>query len=780
MTDPSSLTDGVPDALIALTRPEAAQAAVLFERMFPADRDPGARAIGVTAYLDRALAGHDRDKREQYRTGLECLDDAARHRWGTPLTRCSAEEVDELISALQDGLLPTASPRAQQSFFAALLAHLQEGLFSDPVHGGNRGMAGWRFLGHPGVWLDHTHAENLGREPADKGGEIQGLTKIAAAESERFSRSEREPRRSSPQPSFSDGADVIIVGVGAVGGLVAPEFARAGLKVVGFEAGPWRQAGDYAPDELTYSPGARAAFSTKFMAERPTWRPDPDSPAVPARASLGHMVNGVGGSALHYGAMLRRYHPHHFRERSHLLALGGEQALPPGSTVSDWPIGYSELEAFYDRVEQMIGVSGEAGNPFVPRSSPFPMPGLRGFRLGEQFRDAALALGLHPYTCPVGINSRPYDGRPTTRYNTWELTLGANNEAKWHPGNSSVPAALATGNFELRTDCRVVRILTDADGRACGVEYVDSDGERRRQEAKVVILSAYTLENVRLMFLSADLHRPHGLGNNRGQLGRHTMSRMFNSVYGEVPGEHFNLHTGSVAQNMLLEDFQAESFDCVRHGFAGGATLGAENGGLPIAVSRTALPPEVPCWGAGYKNHLRGWQSRAFIRIQADALPYEHHLVELDPDYRESTDLALPRLRITHRLEPNELALHRFMVERAREILERMGASRIWAGPSYTGVLSSHELGGCRMGTDPMASVVDPALEVHDTPSLFVYSGAAFPSGCGINPSLTLFALALRAADQLIDRFQRPRGAVENEPHRSVAVYPLPGPQEEN
>jgi gluconate 2-dehydrogenase alpha chain len=737
----------------------AETATALFDRMWPADElGPSASEIGVVTFLDRALSGEDRHLQELYRSGLRAVEAEARDRCGAAFTAGAPAEQDRVIADLEHGRLDRPAPAVQQELFAALLLHLQEGLFADPTHGGNRDFEGWRFLGHPGVWMDYTAEENLQRAPVDKGGVFRGLAELPPDPAP-------DPLPEHTRPDWADGGepvDVVLVGVGLVGGLIAPDLARAGLRVVGFEAGPWRHRGEYRPDELTYSVALRAKFSGKFAEERPRWRPDDATPTRPAVASLGHMVNGVGGSAMHYGAMLRRFHPHHFHERTRAERLGG---VPEGCTIADWPLSYGDLEAYYERAEDIAGVSGEEGNPFVPRQTPFAMPPLRPFRMGERFRAAAAKLGLHPYACPVGMNSEPRAGRPRIRYNSFELTLGDNVDGKWHPGLDRVPEALATGNFDLRTGCRVTRVLTDDDGRATGVAYLDEVGAEHELRARAVVLCAYALENMRLMFLSADERHPDGLGNGSGQLGRHTMSRMFGSVYGHVPDEFFNMHTGAVGQNILLEDFHADGFDSLSHGFLGGASIGTEQGAMPIGVSRTALPPDVPRWGKGYKRHLRDWQQYAFIRIQVDALPYEDNRIELDPTHRDAGGHGLPVLRMTHRLHDNEERLHRFMVERSEEILAEMGATRTWAGPSYTGVLSSHDLGGCRMGDDPATSVVDDGLAVHDTPGLYVFSGAAFPSGCAINPTLTIMAMSLRAAERLVERLGAPATATGDLAH---------------
>src|SRR5215210_938526 len=131
------------------------------------------------------------------------------------------------------------------------------------------------------------------------------------------------------------------------------------------------------------------------------------------------------------------------------------------------------------------------------------MPSLQPFRTGEIFRKATEAMGLHPYPTPVAANSVPYNGFPANTYTPWSgVGFGPICDDRWHPALTSVPEALATGSFDLKTHCRVVRVLTDVDGHAGGVEYVGAGGEPRVQVASTVLLCGYTYENVRLMFLS--------------------------------------------------------------------------------------------------------------------------------------------------------------------------------------------------------------------------------------------------------------------------------------
>ncbi|MBA2597680.1 MAG: gluconate 2-dehydrogenase subunit 3 family protein [Chloroflexia bacterium] len=727
--------------------------AAVFERMFPADANgPGAGDIGVVNYLDRALAGAYADCIPAYRGGLAMLDHMSRVRHQCEFVGASSTEQDDLLRDLEKGSVPDWEVPEQRPFFSLLRAHLQEGLFSDPGYGGNRDKMGWRVIGHPGVWLENSAEENLTSERVTKGGRIQSLADVADALSRQ--RSDPvvpgfDPQRGAAPPAAH--ADVVLIGVGGVGGFIAPLLANAGLNVVGLEAGPWWRLDEFQPDELRAVYYCRAEMGPKFKSETPTWRRNAAEPTQELTFSLGRMMNGVGGSVIHYGAWLRRFPAHNLRLRSHALECWGANAIPEGSTVADWPVTYDQLRPFFAEIEHIVGIGGDDQNAFLPHDGAYPLPSTRPFRMGEMFINAARGMGLHPHAAPVGMTTRPYNGYPAMSYSAWNNGFGSWTGDKWNPGLTRLREAIASGNFDLRTGCRATRIVTDIEGRARGVEYVDALGRPRFQAAATVILAAYTFENVRLLFLSGDARHPDGLGNSTGQLGKHFMSKMFPHVDGYFPDTVFNRHTGPAAQAVVLDDFLDASFDCGAHGFLGGSTLGAENQFLPIQISRETLPPDVPRWGQGYKDHLRDWQHWGVVRMQPEALSYECNFLDIDPAQRDRSGIGMPVVRVTYDLQSNEQRLADFMEGKSEEILRAMGATKTWRGPRFTGAGSSHDVGGCRMGDDPAGSVVDRTLRVHDTPGLYVFSGAVFPTCAGVNPTLTLWALSLWAARGLID-----------------------------
>jgi gluconate 2-dehydrogenase alpha chain len=547
--------------------------------------------------------------------------------------------------------------------------------------------------------------------------------------------------------------DVCIVGLGAAGGVAALVLAEAGLKVVALEAGPHRTARDFPLDELS-SHFFRNSLGAKFNNEKPSWRPDPHTEASPhAYASGWGMANAVGGGSVHYQAQSRRFFPDDFRVRSNTLARYGEEALPTGSTTADWPVSYDDLDPYYDKVEYVLGVSGAANhNPFDgPRSRPYPLPPLRPFLQGKLFAEAADGLGLHPYRGPAAIITESYQGRQACTYCGWCGGMGCYIDAKSSTLVSTIPRALATGNLQIRTHARVIRLYDDGKDRVTAVEYVGADGTRRRPEANTFILSSYTLENVRLLVMSSSERFPRGLTNNHGQVGRNFMTHQYPEVTGVFEEKQFNRFTGPAGQHMAVDDWNADNFDHGGLGFLRGGTILIYNELYPITAANT-VPPGLPAWGRPYKKKwlLKHWNSTAFLGSQADGLSTEHNFLDLDPHRHESGPLGLPVVRITYKVAEDELRLIAFLQDRMANILRAMGADQVWKGPMGEMVGSAHEVGGLRMGNDPGASAVDRYLRAHEAPNLLVLGGSVFPTQSGQNPTETIQALAWWACEHLV------------------------------
>ena len=550
--------------------------------------------------------------------------------------------------------------------------------------------------------------------------------------------------------------DVVIIGLGAAGGIAAHVLTEAGLSVIGIEAGPRLDNEDFLANDDEISGSIRNwTGEPKYNHEIPTWRPDASSPTAPHPVPPVRMANMVGGTSVHYGTQQWRFRADDFTVRSDTIEKYGEDAIPAGATTVDWPITYDDLEPYYDQVEYMIGVSGEAGaNPFAsPRSRPFPMPPLRRFGYGEMAAEGMSALGYNPFPQPAAINSEEYGGRPACTFCGYCGSFGCWNDSKSSTLVSSIRAAEETGRLEIRPNSRVLRILTNDQGQTTGVEYLDENGQQQEQPAGMVILATYVYENVRLMFLSTSDAYPNGLGNNNGQLGKHYMSHVYVGNWGHFPGQQLNLFSGSSGQATAMDDLNGDNFDHSDLDFIRGAVIFASNGNLPIGKSRT-LAPGVPAWGRDYKRwiHENG-DSTGQVFAQLEAQPYESNFLDLDPD---ATDpMGMPVIRVTYSLKENEIKAQEYISARLDEILTEMGASETWPGyPPGLGLpVNSHAYGGTRMGDDPATSVVNKYGLAHDASNLCVLGGSTFPGSSGYNPTGTIQAHAWYAADYIAQNF---------------------------
>lgn len=549
--------------------------------------------------------------------------------------------------------------------------------------------------------------------------------------------------------------DVVMVGIGATGGIAAHVLTDAGLKVVAIEAGPRLNNEDFLAhdDELEGTRFWAWDGDPKFNKEIPTWRPTPNSPTE-AYSDTPRMSNMVGGTSVHYHTKSWRLREDDFKIRSSTIAKYGEDALPAGTAIADWPVTYDELEPYYEKVEYLIGVSGEGGvNPFEsPRRADYPMPPLQPFGSGEFIAESMAHLGYHPFRVPAAITSEPYDGRPACTYCGYCGYQECWNNSKSSTLVTAIPRAEKTGNLEIRINSRVFRILTDDNGRAAGVEYRGDDGQMYIQPAKLVILSAYTFENVRLLLISANDKFPHGLANNAGQVGKYFITHTYVAAYGVFPGKNFNTFSGAGGQAVAIDDFNGDNFDHTGLGFIrGGVVTHEPRQSAPISASRV-VPPSVPQWGREYATWLHD-NANSVIELDAEleTLPYEDNFLDLDPEVVDED--GVPVIRITFEIRENEKKFWDYVGPKLEELLKARGAAETWRPDIVTSLSSFHDVGGARAGDDPATSVLDKHLLTHEIPNLAVLGGAAYASIAGYNPTETMQAWAWFAAEYMAEHF---------------------------
>jgi choline dehydrogenase-like flavoprotein len=534
--------------------------------------------------------------------------------------------------------------------------------------------------------------------------------------------------------------DFVVVGSGAAGGVIARELAIGGFSTVVLEQGPRLTPADFEHDELKYW---YLSGITNDPARSPqTFRNDPSATAVPTgmRAPLVY-ARTVGGSSTHFTANYWRFHEIDFVERSRLGAIAG-------TGLEDWPLTYAELEPYYTKVDWDIGVSGLAGaSPFdPPRSRPYPMPPLPVKSSGVLLERGARKLGLHPFPAPMAINSQPYRGRPGCVHCGFCHGFACEVQAKSATLFNMIPEAEATGNCEIRPDSYVVRIDTNARGRATGVAYLDAQGRERFQKARAVVVSANGAETPRLLLSSASSRFPDGLANSSGLVGKYLMfnySSRLSAVF-----EHELNEFKSVQVTRILHDFYDSD---PKRGFYGGGGIDARIGPQP-AFWAQRLSQEGPAWGAAFKARLREFPRTMLLACHGTSLPVATNSVSLDPTLKDAW--GRPAVRVTYKDHPDDLANGRFMQDRGVEIMEAAGAQRVTRAPIRESNFSVHLLGTCRMGNDPRSSVVDRYHRTHDIRNLFLCDGSSLVTSGRGQPTMTIQALAFRAADH-IGRFAR-------------------------
>jgi len=571
--------------------------------------------------------------------------------------------------------------------------------------------------------------------------------------------------------------DVVTVGAGLTATMLAAKLCEAGYEVRSLEQGATRWTyPEFAHDHDSLRYSVRYAMMVDLARESWTWRPDTKSPALPMRQyGSFNPGEGLGGAMVHWSAQLWRFLETDFRHRSHVIERYGAAKLPEGSTVQDWPITYADLEPWYDAFEVDLGASGKAGNlngtivpggnPFeAPRSREYPNPPLERNTFAHMFADAAADLGLHPFPQPSGITSRAYTDpygnlRSGCLYCGFCTRFGCEVDAKASPQNTYLPVALKTGRYSVQLGCKVTRIEVDDRGRATGVVYVDQHGREHFQPAEVVVCSAFTLENNRLLLLSRSRAHPQGIGNDRGRVGRNYTYQIYPStIVGLWEGKRLNMYMGNTCTITIVYDYNGDNFDHKDLDFVGGMQLYSEPCERePVNSVKDLTTADGKSWGAEWKRGLRGWDSYAGIVTEGESLPYELHFLDLDPNYTDR--FGNPLLRITFDWQPNEQAMWRFVYARSKEIMERMRPTRIVLERPELGKYnihdyqSTHPTGGCIMGTDPGTSVTNSYGQVWDTPNVFVTGAALFPQNPGANPTGTVGALALRTADALRSRY---------------------------
>jgi choline dehydrogenase-like flavoprotein len=487
-------------------------------------------------------------------------------------------------------------------------------------------------------------------------------------------------------------------------------WRAAGLSVVILEAGHhWAPARDFATDEL-------AQDKLFWTDERLSAGADP----VPFGRNNSGI--GVGGSTLHYTAYVPRPQPDDFR-------LGTEFGVGV-----DWPIGYENLEAYFDELESLLGVSGPSAYPWGPARKPYPLPPHRLNGAAELMQRGCARLGIQTSPAANAALSRPYFqpgiGWRTSCSNRGFCQAGCSTGAKASMDMTYVPLAIRAG-AEVRSESFALYIETDKAGRVSAVVY-ERDGVEERQPCRNLFLCAGAIETPRLLLVN-------GIANGSGQVGRNFMSHTGLQLWGRFEEEvrPFKGIPGGLISEDTHRPPDAE--------FAGGYLV-QSIGVMPVTYAGQVARGRG-LWGDALRAHMRGYNHTAGINILGECLPDPGNYLELS-DENDVRGLPKPRVHFTNGENEQRLTAHAETLMRA--IWHEAGAHEVWAFPR-----NAHVIGTCRMGLSADEAVVGSNGQSFEIPNLYICDNSVFPSALSANPALTIMALSLRTADLFLETARR-------------------------
>lgn len=528
--------------------------------------------------------------------------------------------------------------------------------------------------------------------------------------------------------------DIVVVGAGAGGGVAAHVLAQAGARVLVVERGDALDASQVRADHTRNHrlPAWGHNTGPDLDANPRVYEVDGHEAVVrPHESEWNNNAMTLGGGTRVWGAQAWRFSPTDFR-------MASTYGAPDGSSLDDWPISYDDLEPYYSAVEHALGVAGEEGHPHMgQRSRPYPMAPLEQATVGRRLAEGAARLGWPVAAVPLMLNSSPYGGRPACIRCSQCIGFACPVDARGGPFNTVLADAAANGAVTVLTGTRVLEVLC-AGNRATGVRVRAEDGSGATTDIRAgsVVVAAGAIETARLLLLS-------GLGGTA--VGRSLQGHTYVGALGlfDEPVTDLRGPGPSVATCRFLHG---------NPGVLGGGMLADEFVKTPAVFWSTSLPPGTPLWGPGTSAVMRySYRRTAHVMGPVQEIPNPEARVSLAASVTDS--LGVPVARLSGHAHPEDRHAAHLLAERAYEWMEASGASRVWTWPAPREApeLSArqHQAGTCRMGTSASTSVCDPFGALHTHPNVVLADASVHVTNGGVNPALTVMALAWRSAQAL-------------------------------
>lgn len=529
--------------------------------------------------------------------------------------------------------------------------------------------------------------------------------------------------------------DVCVVGSGAAGGVVAMQLAEAGASVVVLEAGKWVDpAKDFFSHTMPYElpKNGRSWNATSHLRVDRTKEPLTKE----GNAGFDHfLMKAVGGKTLLWAGLSWRNSKYDF---------------------ATWPVSYDELAPHYDRMEKLIGVTGNYDrHPNVPDGI-YQKP-LRWNCAAYEIQKGCNKLDANKFRLITArkaiLTERDWSKRPVCHY-CGHCMRGCDTDSKYTSANTAIPRATATGKCKLVLYANAAEVVMSKDGRTAeGVRYFDA---RTRQsyevKAKHVVLACGPVESARLLLLSKSNHHPTGLANSSGLVGKNLITHSTSGVQGylkSLKGSQVVNDDGTESSHAYIASFY---WDKPHPNFPKGYHIIIDSGAR-LGTGNPGFAQSVPGFGASLKREARErYPALISLYSQNGMVASPQRYVELDPVKKDIYGLAVPKMHVD--LTTEDWAIFRDATEKISEIIEASGGV-ITGTNQRPGLDSVHWAGTCKMGADAKNSVLTPYLEAHDVPNLYVADGSGFIDFSEKNPTLTVMALASRCADHIQSKLKR-------------------------
>ncbi len=526
-------------------------------------------------------------------------------------------------------------------------------------------------------------------------------------------------------------SEVVIIGSGAGGGLAAFKLANLGYQVTVLEKGIERDATDNPEDELA---------EIHLERHRPT--PDLDPTVVISNNNIVSKATRVGQSFYLVGGGTVRYTATSWRLRNDDFIKASKYGIPDSTSLVDWPISYDELEPYYTEAEQELGISGKVGiDPTEPkRSKDVLLPPLKEDNYQKLLTEGARKLGWNPFPIPVAIHSQfnSRTGAAVCMQCGWCSGFPCRFRAKSSTDVVIYPR-LKNKKFKIIQDAYAIRAVLDKSGKKIqAVEYIDiKTGKTKLIECRVLFLAASAIQSSRLLLNSHPKGAKEGLANSSGILGKNLMFH----IEGKASATFETSFAQAYYKKVGIHDFY---FPKKEDGFINHRSLQSGSKAPPIAFSLSQSG-----FGTNYiENIQKDFIHTQELQAMVEDMPQEKNQIKIS----EQKDLwGIPAPEIHHQYHADDKKALESCFIKMKSLLENAGGKNVnlpsMAHDNITGRYTWHLMGTARMGKNPSKSVLNSYNQSHDIKNLFIVDGSGFPTSGGLNPTLTIQALALRAAE---------------------------------